>query len=1036
MSLPGCARSDTGPREAAGSGRAAVVTRPCLIVLAVLSGALGTSGLAAQPYFQQRVDYTIAVTLDDVGHALSATETFVYTNNAPHALDTLWVHLWPNAYRDRNTALCRQLDAQNDFSLHFAPEDMRGFIDSLDFTSEGRKLAWGFHPHHADIGWIALPTPLGPGAKATITTPFHVKLPSGAISRLGHTGQAYYISQWYPKPAVFDRRGWHLLPYLTQGEFYSEFGSFDVSITLPANYVLGATGERVDDPQEDAWMDSLARIPPSFVLGGGRRRDPFPPSSPRRKTVRFRQDDVHDFAWFADKRFQVRKGEVTLERSGRRVTTWALVTPGNAALWADAITYLNESVRLYSRWVGEYPYSTCTAVDGTTAAGGGMEYPMITLINDAASPFELDVVIAHEVGHNWFYGILGSNERDHAWMDEGINSFYEQRYIETRYPDLRMMEAEGVPLGFLTRHQGITYRRHNELLYRFNARRNWDQPVDRPSTDFTELDYGTTVYAKSALVFDHLRSALGDSAFDAAMQAYYDAWHHKHPYPEDLTHVFGQHFGDDAMWCFDQLIGTAGKVDVKAVALENDTLMFRHNAQWNFPFAVTGWSGTESLGTVIDSGVMHEGPLHRGPGDVPLPWARTDRARIDAIGRTLDIDRRDNDVRTTGLLKRWKAPELKFLAGLEREDRTSIYWTPAIARNTHDGWMAGVALYNTVYPAQRLEWVAAPLYGIDSRRLAGGARIRWSHDRLTSGWLRNVYAGVSAQAASLWNVNGVEQWYQRLVPSVQLDPRLKSTGPEAYLRYRSILLWQHSAGTLIDALQREVPVDITSTSVFHELEGAMERTNGMHPYTVRLTGLHHEAFTRLSLDAKWSAIYDRHRHRVTFRAFGGSFLRKDAALMRPEMGWRLYWGSSDLLYDHFFTDRQYVGRNTALQMTKDQGGFKTPTSVGTSDTWIAALNMELDFPFALPLSAFAGYGLVPYTTITSSGRTTDRQGYWEMGIGMRFWRDVVEVWVPLAFSQEIQDEQDLRGFVFTDRIRFVFALEKMDPTQAVRRSPH
>ncbi|MBK8341772.1 MAG: M1 family peptidase, partial [Flavobacteriales bacterium] len=126
---------------------------------------------------------------------------------------------------------------------------------------------------------------------------------------MGHTDQAYYITQWYPKPAVFDAQGWHAMPYLTLGEFYSEFGSFDVSITLPANYVVGATGE-LRNAEEHAWMDSLAARPLSISISKG--RDPFPPSDPTTKTIRFLQDSVHDFAWFADKRFQVRKSSVTL----------------------------------------------------------------------------------------------------------------------------------------------------------------------------------------------------------------------------------------------------------------------------------------------------------------------------------------------------------------------------------------------------------------------------------------------------------------------------------------------------------------------------------------------------------------------------------------------------------------------------------------------------------------------------------------------------------------------------------------------------
>ncbi len=954
------------------------LTRHREIVLAcalVFSLVASPNVLLAQAYFQQQVDYRIDVRLDDVKHELLATQEFDYLNNSPQTLDTIWIHLWPNAYKDRSSALCEQLDAQNSFGLHFATPEQRGSIDSLDFHSTDVKLTWGFDPYHNDIGWIKLPAPLATGSSITIRTPFHVKIPSARFSRLGHTGQAYYISQWFPKPAVYDAQGWHAMPYLTQGEFHSEFGSFDVRITLPANYVVGATGE-LQDAQEVSFMDSLAAMPSTFLKSAG--GDPFPPSSSDMKTLHFKQDNVHDFAWFADKRFHVKKSQVTLARSGRRVTSWVLFTPKNAELWRDATTYVNESVRLYSEWVGDYPYSACTAVDGVLAAGGGMEYPMITLINTPTDTFELDVVIAHEVGHNWFYGMLGSNERDHPWMDEGINSFYEQRYVETRYPGRRIMDLQGIPLGFLTRHKGITYRQQNEFQYRFNARRNWDSPPDSPSSEFGMLDYGTTVYSKTALVFDQLREQLGQAAFDQAMQRYFAEWHFKHPYPQDLSHILQQETGKDLGWYFDTLIGTSRKVDLRR-------------------------SSPDDRNKLIGA--------HVTDGHSPV-----------------DIDpRNDHGLRFL---------EVKFLAGLERADRKSIFWLPVIGKNSHDGWMPGLVLHNTTLPNQRFEWVAAPLFGTRSERLAGGARFMWNHDRMRSNILRNIHVGVSGFTASLWSVSDVEQWYQRVVPSIQFDLRSKPNAVQNDVRFRSVIVWNHAKGTYSFGTEESV-IDASANDVFHEIRLHSERRNGLHPFDAQLISLHHDDFDRIALDARWSAVYDRFKHRVSFRAFGGAFLRKNEQQMSAAMGWRLHWGASDLLYDRLFLDRQPVGQNTSNQFAKDQGGFKTPTANGTSDTWIAAVNMETDLPFKLPLAFFASYGAAPFTSVTQAGRTTDWRGYWEMGIGVRILRDVVEMWVPLAYSKEIKDEvETLRGFTFTDRIRFVVALEKLDPTQALRRAPH
>lgn len=197
----------------------------------------------SQTYWQQEVNYTINVTLNDKENTLSAFETFEYINHSPDQLDKLYIHVWPNAYRNGNTALAKQQYKDGKSTLKFGNEKDKGGIDSLDFKVNGSKVSWEYDPKKIDICILHLATPLKPGERLTVSTPFKVKIPSGEISRLGHIDQSYQITQWYPKPAVYDKNGWNPIPYLNQGEFYSEYGSFDVTITLPKNYVVGATGD-------------------------------------------------------------------------------------------------------------------------------------------------------------------------------------------------------------------------------------------------------------------------------------------------------------------------------------------------------------------------------------------------------------------------------------------------------------------------------------------------------------------------------------------------------------------------------------------------------------------------------------------------------------------------------------------------------------------------------------------------------------------------------------------------------------------------
>ncbi len=181
----------------------------------------------AKDYFQQDVAYTIEVTLDDSAHTLHANEKIIYTNNSPDTLQFIWFHLWPNAYKNTETAFAKQGERFLSTRFLFSDEEDRGYIDSLDFAVDGVDAKWEFHPEWIDVAKVELPVKLAPGGQTIIETPFFVKLPE-VFSRLGHTGKHYEITQWYPKPAVYDHLGWHPMPYLNMGEFYSEFGSFDV----------------------------------------------------------------------------------------------------------------------------------------------------------------------------------------------------------------------------------------------------------------------------------------------------------------------------------------------------------------------------------------------------------------------------------------------------------------------------------------------------------------------------------------------------------------------------------------------------------------------------------------------------------------------------------------------------------------------------------------------------------------------------------------------------------------------------------------
>ena len=492
-------------------------------------------------YWQQEVNYTIDVTLNDKEHSLDGFERIEYTNHSPDTLTYIWFHVWPNAYKNDKTAFSDQELLNGNTKFYFSKKEDRGYINRLDFKVNNTTCNIEDHPRYIDVIKVLLPAPLGPGQKIILSTAFFVKLPYN-FSRGGHDGQSYQITQWYPKPAVYDKNGWHPMPYLDQGEFYSEFGRFDVRITLPKNYVVAATGE-LQDAEEKDWLLTRKDFKwepikqKTKIKGGGVKitTQNFPASSAETKTLHYTQDRVHDFAWFADKRFIV-DHDTCMISAGKTIDIYTYYTPSEKLLWSNSVQYAKNAARHYSSQVGEYPYSAISVVQGPQSFGGGMEYPMITLISPMKSPKSLDMVIAHEIGHNWFYGILASNERDHAWMDEGINSFYENRYESKHY-------SYKIPI--------------EKILFETFAREKLDQPIDITSEKFQTVNYDMEVYVKTSEWMRWMESQVGKETFDKAMQEYYRRWQFQHPQPEDLKKIMEENTGKNLDSAF-SLLHTRG----------------------------------------------------------------------------------------------------------------------------------------------------------------------------------------------------------------------------------------------------------------------------------------------------------------------------------------------------------------------------------------------------------------------------------------------------------------------------------------------
>ncbi len=1002
-----------------------------LIILSISFGNV-TYG---QKYFQQDVNYTIHVSLNDSLHELNASETIEYTNNSPDVLNELYFHLWPNAYKNNSTALANQQLENGNKKFYEAPDSIKGYIDGIDFKVNGEKIDWEYVNENIDICKLKLKTPLRSGEKIIITTPFHVKLPKGIFSRLGHLDQAYQITQWYPKPAVYDASGWNYFPYLNMGEFYSEFGSFDVYITLPENYVVGATGDLVDCPHELEFLDSIAAL--TANINEFKADLSFPRSSKQLKTLHYHQDKVHDFAWFADKRFYVLKSEVELPHSKNKVTTWSMFLGSNGKYWKKSSEYINDAIYWYSKWNGDYPYKQCTAVDGALTAGGGMEYPNITVISNANSAWSLEQVIMHEVGHNWFYGIIGSNERKNPWMDEGINSFYDNRYMERKYPDTKLNKVIGMGL-FNAKNLDAGYL--NYLAYLYNARKNLDQPINLPSEAYTMINYGTIVYMKTAMEMNCLKEYLGETVFDSIMSKYFETWKFKHPQPKDFENVFRSNTNKNLDWFFNDVLTTNKKIDYKIVSSKKGLcptswtgdcfkVKIKNKGDIASPFSISAIKDGKITSTEWFEGFS-------GKKSVDVYFLDYDKLKIDAIEVIPEIYRKNNTLKHKGLLKKVEPPKLQLLWSLENPSRTQINYFPVVGWNYYNGFMPGLAVYSDPIFQSKYDYLFVPMYSFKTKEMTGVGNIGYTFFPERS-FIQNIRLELAASHFAYGDIRVYIDKYStftKLSPGLFIEMKKKNakSSLKQTLSIRNINLYKYN---LIRNTGFEMYEIYNTTVYFNELNYTASNTRLINPYVASIRFEQGEKFVKSSLEANYKFTYKKIKKGLEIRWFFGGFLydKVDKTAIGKDYRFRLSGqnGAQDYLFDNYYMGRSQPNVDfLGYQFTENEGGFKTYSYIGQTWKWLTTINLKTSLPGKIPFKLFADIGTYDAAKTAFTG---SRLFVYEAGIDLQLIKGICDIYFPLFWSSDLKDQSNfISNNNYGEKIRFTLNINKLNPFKLIR----
>ncbi len=596
-------------------------------VLAVLLFA--TAGAAQEP----AVRYEIDVRLDPATHRITATETVRWTNTGGASTSELWWHLYLNAFVSDRTTFMRELGGRGLRSRAGLRDGDWGWVRITRLAlADGTDLmpALAFmrpdddNPEDFTVVRVMLPREVPTGASVDLVVEFEAQLP-GLVARTGYAGDFHLVGQWFPKLGVFEgERGWNCHQFHASTEFFADFGSYRVAVTVPAGWVVGATGVEVERTTDGA----VQRI----VLAA---------------------DRVHDFAWCAAPDSLMAVVEADFEPGRDVPAQWLeraiglldvsaaelelppinlqLILPrSQVGLAARMVRAARLAVAWFGLHYGPYPYPQLTIVSPPITAGeaGGMEYP--TLITTGASllyalpaldrvPW-IETVTVHEFGHQYFQGLVASNEFEEGWLDEGLTSYAEAECMEAIIGDrLAEVVALGGPWARIRVQQGLA---------------RLPLTVDREPWRFRSFpDYVVASFDKTAAALRTIERVVGADRFARAMRAYVDRYRFRHPSGEDLFAVLEEVTGEDLGWFFEQAFGGDGEVDWTVLRVTNRAANPPRGLSWDG----RGWSPrkpSDPAGSpwtaLVEVGRRGE---FKGPVEVSLTYADGHQERRTWDGR-------------------------------------------------------------------------------------------------------------------------------------------------------------------------------------------------------------------------------------------------------------------------------------------------------------------------------------------------------------------------------------------------------------------
>jgi hypothetical protein len=976
--------------------------------------------------WQQQVNYDIDVTLHETTSTLQGFISIDYTNNSPDTLKEIYFHLWPNAYKHKHTPLAKQMMKLGRTDFFYAKDDELGYIDGLNFKQESSDILTEYFDATPDIAKVRLSKPLLPGASTNISTPFVVKLPK-IISRSGYDGNGLFaVTQWYPKPAVYDKQGWHPMSYLVLGEFYSEFGNFNVTLHIPRKGQVAATGV-CRNVVEDMWQQSRAdlstQIVEGVVLADSIKKMPYPDTS-LYKTLIYTAENVHDFAWFFSRGMLYAYDYDTLPNGNVVKVQSYSFSP--SALQSSLLSAKN-SLDFFNKKIGYYPYSQLSVIEMPISFAGGMEYPMIGTFSSSSGAM-MDIEIAHEVGHNWWYGILASNERKEPFLDEGINSYYEIKYSEQDNTSNVIHSALiNIAESILGTHY-IPNEKMRRLSIIYQQRLNAQQSIDEKSDELSNMNYYTSLYAKGALAMKYLEAYLSEEKLDEAIHNFFHQYAFKHYALEDLKNSLEHSTGKDLSWFFDDYLHqeVPDKVGIKELKkLDEYTYNLTLRNPYHYPVQVALIDNGGDTIMVNNGGFFKDSIqfLHKEPFKKII---------IDPYWHTQDNYRTDNSIKAKGLLKKLAPMQIRPLGAIENINKNQLFFAPFMGGNAYDKFMLGMSIYNRLLPAKNFDYLITPMYAFGSKQFNWDAQADY-YFTPNSKRVRQIRLGLSSRSYSIQAEPKVEKMY-KLQGHISVDLQKKElTLWKQQVQLRNVTIWRNDA--YVDVFEQE-----NSYNVW-ELLHAAKFEQKLFPFSSQVRAQFNKRFGRLLMSSDLGIKYGKLHGYFRLRLFAAAMLYKSNDLRfaynkQHTLTLQAENGTTDMLYDHIYLGRYETEGLWSKQIFNDMGGFRTITPLlqswqnGQTVNGLITITGTADFPLKyVPLKLFFGMG---YYSDKQLQFTHPKGFLGEMGACIALWDDVLQINFPFLYSKSFRDDFVSNNYKFKNKISFSMNLAKLHIFNRIR----